>query len=233
MIYKNIIEAIFIDRPNRFVAIVSINGKIEAVHVKNTGRCKELLIPDAKVILCISDNSARKTKYDLISVYKEGLGWVNLDSQVPNTLFKEWVSGKQVYFRDLNYVKPECKYGMSRIDFYLECNYRKIFIEIKSCTLEIDKIGYFPDAPTERGVKHINELISAVNEGYECYIAFVITMNGVTKVRPNIKTHPEFADALIKALNAGVKIIFFSCDVKSSEINISNFYVIDSYDSFE
>ena len=220
MKYLNTIQSKFIDRPNRFIAYVDIDGKVETVHVKNTGRCKELLLPGVDVTLAVSDNPSRKTKYDLISVYKNFIGWINIDSQAPNVVVKEWLEDKPELFKDITLLRPEYTYGNSRVDFYLECGERKILIEVKGCTLEIDKVGYFPDAPTERGVKHLHELAGAVKDGYECYIAFVIAMNGITKVLPNTQTHPEFGIALDEAEKAGVKILYLPCEVKPDELTI-------------
>ena len=220
MKYQNTIPAKFIDRQNRFIAHVDIDGKNETVHVKNTGRCKELLLPGVDVTLALSDNPSRKTRYDLISVYKNGIDWINIDSQAPNVVVKEWLESKPELFKDITLLRPEYTYGNSRVDFYLECGERKIFIEVKGCTLEIDKVGYFPDAPTERGVKHLHELAGAVKDGYECYIAFVIAMNEITKVLPNVETHPEFGSALDEAVKAGVKILYLPCEVKPDELNI-------------
>ena len=167
-----------------------------------------------------SYNSSRKTLYDLVMVYKEGLGWVNIDSQMPNYLVKEWLLSGKSQFKDISLIKPEFSYGNSRVDFYLECRNRKILIEVKGVTLEKQGMGYFPDAPTERGIKHINELIKATNEGYETYLAFVIQMNGIKEVHPNIDTHPEFGKAMEQAVKAGVKVLFLECSVKSDEIKI-------------
>lgn len=220
MKYKNTIIAKFIERPNRFIARVDVNGTIETVHVKNTGRCRELLISGVLVVLEKSDNPLRKTQYDLIAVYKEKLGWVNIDSQVPNAVVKEWLESGKSCFENITFIKPECKYGNSRVDFYLECGQRKIFIEVKGCTLEIDGEGYFPDAPTERGVKHLNELTKAVLEGYESYLAFVIAMPKVTDVRPNVKMHREFGEAYDEAVKNGVKVLNLQCDVTPDSIAI-------------
>ncbi len=220
MKYKNTVCGKFIDRPNRFIAHVDVNGNVETVHVKNTGRCKELLASGAEVVLAVSDNPKRKTKYDLISVYKNGTGWINIDSQAPNTVVKEWLKSAPKQFQGITLLKPEQAYGSSRVDFYLECDSRRIFIEVKGCTLEIDKVGYFPDAPTERGVKHLRELTKAVQEGYECYIAFVIAIPKVTKTLPNMATHSEFGEALEAAEKAGVKILYLSCDVKPDELTV-------------
>lgn len=216
MKYRKVIDAKFINRPNRFIAEVEIpeRGR-EIVHVKNTGRCKELLIPGVDVILDESDNPNRKTKYDLIAVSKEGMGWINIDSQAPNKVVYEWLK-KQEY----SYIKPEYKYGNSRIDFYMEKENDKYLMEVKGCTLEIDRIGYFPDAPTERGVKHLRELTLATKKGYKCIIAFVIQMEGITEVRPNISTHPEFGIALKEAKDAGVEIWYMPCRVMPDELFI-------------
>jgi len=220
MKYENIIEGEFVDRPNRFIAHVIIDKKTETVHVKNTGRCKELLIPGVKVILQKAEKSGRKTAYDLIAVYKEGLGLVNIDSQIPNAVVKEWLISGNSIFDGITYIKPEYTYGKSRVDFYIECGERKILMEVKGCTLEIDGVGYFPDAPTERGVKHLKELEGALDEGFECYIAFVIAMPKVTEVYGNKTTHPEFAAELEKAEKSGVNILKLPCEVKEDEIKI-------------
>lgn len=220
MKYTNQYPAIFISRPNRFIATVDIEGTIETVHVKNTGRCRELLIPGVKVMLEKSNNPDRKTKYDLVMVYKENLGWVNIDSQMPNALVREWLESEPEEFSGLTLIKPEYTYGYSRVDFYLERGDEKILIEVKGVTLEIDGIGYFPDAPTERGVKHIRELIKARREGYEAYIAFVIQMNGIKEVRANMNTHREFGVALEEAQKAGVKVLMLECNVSENEIKI-------------
>lgn len=213
--YNNTTKAIFINRPNRFIANVLIDGKIETVHVKNTGRCKELLYENVTVILEKSDNPSRKTKYDLIMVYKDKIGWVNIDSQVPNKVVYEWLI-KQ----DYDFIKPEYKYGNSRIDFYMEKGEDKFLMEVKGCTLEVDGIGYFPDAPTERGVKHLKELAKAAKANIKCFVAFVIQMNGIDIVKPNVLMHEEFALAWDEAVNAGVKILFLKCFVDEYGITI-------------
>lgn len=222
MKYNNTVIGTFIDRPNRFIAHVNIKGNIETVHVKNTGRCKELLLPGVDVTLSIADSPNRKTKFDLISVYKNGIGWINIDSQVPNCVVKEWLQNNPEPFQNIGYLKPEYTYGNSRFDFYLENDDKRILIEVKGCTLEKEKIGYFPDAPTERGVKHLYELIKALNEGFETYIAFVIAIPGVTEVLPNTQTHPEFGIALNEAVKAGVKILYLPCEVKSDELSVKH-----------
>lgn len=213
MHYENIIHGEFVSRPNRFIAKVIVEGKEETVHVKNTGRCKELLLPGSDVILEISDNPNRKTKYDLISVYKEGLGLVNIDSQAPNKVVKEWLE-RQGY----DTIKPEYTYGNSRLDFYMEKAGEKYLLEVKGCTLEIDGVGYFPDAPTERGVKHLRELAKAAGEGYHAMAVFVIQMEGVQEVRPNVATHEEFGVALREAQEAGVEVLPLCCKVTEDEL---------------
>lgn len=215
MKYKEIVTGIFIDRPNRFVAHVDIDGSIHTVHVKNTGRCKELLLPGVEVYLAVSDNPARKTRYDLVAVEKAGFGLINIDSQAPNAVVKEWLLRQ-----DYDYVRPEYTYGNSRIDFYMEKNNDKYLMEVKGCTLEIDGIGYFPDAPTKRGIKHLRELTAASALGYKSILAFVIQMEGVHIVRPNMETHPAFGQAMKEALDAGVEILYLECKVTKDSIEI-------------
>ena len=215
MKYREIADGIFVDRPNRFIAHVDVNGTVETVHVKNTGRCKELLLPGTAVRLEVSDNLKRKTKYDLVTVHKQGLGWVNMDSQAPNKVVGEWLA-KQGY----DYIRPEFTYGKSRIDFYMEKGEQKYLLEVKGCTLEVDGIGYFPDAPTERGVKHLHELAQAQQKGYQCAVAFVIQVEGITEVRPNVSTQPEFGTALAEAKAAGVRVLFLLCRVGRDSLEI-------------
>lgn len=219
MKYKKVITGNFVSRPNRFLAEVlidkGIDEKPEIVHVKNTGRLKELLTSGAKVYLSDSGNPARKTRYDLVAVWKDGLGIVNIDSQAANAVVKEWLM-KQ----DFTYVRPEYAYGESRIDFYMEKEHEQYLMEVKGCTLEIDGIGYFPDAPTERGVKHLKELTRAAAEGYHARLAFVIQMDGIREVRPNTVTHPAFAEAMTEAKEAGVEILYYLCKMSEDEIVI-------------
>lgn len=214
MKYSNIVEAKFISRPNRFIAHVDIDGTEVVVHVKNTGRCKELLIPGCRVYLEKATNPERKTPYDLVAV-DTPIGIINIDSQAPNAVVKEWLM-KQ----DYDLVVPEYKYGNSRIDFYMEKGEDKYLLEVKGCTLIKDGIGYFPDAPTERGVKHLRELTAAIDKGYKAMAAFVIQVEGVSEVRPNIETHPEFGVALTEAKNAGVEVLNLECNVKKDELTI-------------
>lgn len=218
MIYDNILPAVFISRPNRFIAEIEVEGKREICHVKNTGRCKELLTDKAKIYVQKSDDPSRKTKYDLISVYKEQ-ELINMDSQAPNKVFGEWVSDGN-FIKNISLLKPECKYKNSRFDFYIETDGRKIFAEIKGVTLEENGIVMFPDAPTERGVKHIKELCQCVDDGYEAYIFFIVQMKNCEFFTPNSKTHQEFADALIEAKRKGVNIKALNCIVKPDELKI-------------
>lgn len=224
MKYKNVVQGEFISRPNRFIAKVRINGKEETVHVKNTGRCKEILIPGAEVHLSVSDNPERKTKYDLIAVKKEtdrGTLLINIDSQIPNWAAEEFLP-RSGLFSDSAVIRREVKYGNSRFDLYVEDGQTKAFIEVKGVTLEKGGTALFPDAPTERGVKHIKELISAKEKGFDAYILFVIQMAGVHTFSPNTAMHPEFAEALITAQKAGVKIQAYDCDVTENSIILSS-----------
>ncbi len=271
MKYDNITKATFLTRPNRFIAEVEVNGKREVVHVKNTGRCRELLIPGCEVWLNAPGTPGRKTKYDLVAVRKSNGLLFNIDSQAPNKVVKEWLATQ-----DYDRVIPEYTYGNSRIDFYMEKSssaekistvgknpiaekypakesgedfkkrmgnrddllislekglseshfvgddfVEKYLMEVKGCTLEIDGVGYFPDAPTERGVKHIRELIKAREAGYHAALAFVIQMDGVKEVRPNVDTHPEFGVAMEEARAAGVEVLFLTCHVEPGELIIT------------
>ena len=219
MKYKNIVKGKFLERPNRFNARVEIDGVTETVHVKNTGRCKELLVRGSTVYLEKSDNPLRKTRYDLISVVKNGNLLINMDSQVPNDCVEEWIKSSGIVSTNAT-VCREVKYKNSRFDFYIEDGERKIFLEVKGCTLEENGTALFPDAPTERGVKHINELIDCISEGYEAYILMVIQMKSVKVFKPNDRTHKEFGDALRQAQNSGVKILAYDCTVTSESIEI-------------
>ena len=206
-------------RINRFVAEVVIDGNPEQVHVKNTGRLQELLLPNAKVTLQRTDNPDRSTAYDLISVYKPRLKWVNIDSLAPNELMKQ-----QLMSLNYDVVRPEYTFGDSRFDFYMEREGEKYLTEVKGCTLAADLkrgIGLFPDAPTERGVKHLEELAAAAKEGYHCQIVFVIQMNGIHMVFPNDDTQPDFGQALVRAAKAGVQVVYYSCHVEADSIKIT------------
>lgn len=224
MIYNNVKKGIFIERPNRFIAYVEIDEQKEVVHVKNTGRCKELLIPQTTVYVQKSDNPTRKTKYDLIAVCK-GNELYNIDSQAPNKVFGEWAI-KSKYFGNINVLRPECRYGDSRFDFYIEAEERKIFVEVKGVTLEENGVLMFPDAPTKRGVKHINELCKCIDDGYESYVAFIIQTEKAKYFTPNNRTHPEFAEALKVARGKGVNILALNCFVTEDSLNINDFVPI-------
>ena len=219
MHYENMEPAVFISRPNRFVAYVEQAGKQEICHVKNTGRCRELLIPGAELYVQRSDNPARKTALDLISV-KKGAQWVNMDSQAPNKAAAEWLKNGGLGTKEI-LVRPEYKYENSRFDFYLETEGRKAFMEVKGVTLEEDGTARFPDAPTERGVQHIRELMRCLDDGYEAYILFVIQMKGVHAFEPNDRTHPAFGETLREAAGKGVRILAYDCLVKPDEMTIA------------
>lgn len=224
MRYNSIIPGIFLERPNRFIAYIDINGKKETVHVKNTGRCAELLRPGARVYLQESDNPDRKTRWDLIAVEKEtdqgSVRLVNMDSQAPNQVVKEWIE-KGGLIKGATLVKPEYTYGISRIDLYVETNERKILIEVKGVTLEEEGRVRFPDAPSERAVKHVEELKAAVRQGYEAYVFFVIQMRDVRYFTPNTDTHPAFAKALREAAEGGVRVVAYDCEVSPDAIQIA------------
>mgnify|MGYP000920176063 FL=1 len=220
MIYDNIKTAKFIDRPNRFIANIEVDGKSEVCHVKNTGRCKELLTEGAAVYVQEFNGSKRKTNYDLISVYK-GERLINMDSQAPNKVFHEWLLKKEL-FKNITLIKPECKYNNSRFDFYIEANDRKIFVEVKGVTLEENGVVMFPDAPTERGLKHLNELSESVDDGYDAYVCFVIQMKDVLYFTPNYRTHYEFGEALKRITKKGVNLIALDCEVTKDSITAGN-----------
>lgn len=225
MKYRNIEKGRFIERPNRFIARVEINGQTETVHVKNTGRCKELLQKGCTVYLEESDNPERKTKYDLVAVEKQRDGkpslLINMDSQIPNAAAEEWLRKGNI-FSENAVIRREVKYGASRFDFYIEDGGRKAFLEVKGVTLENDGVASFPDAPTERGIKHINELVNCIADGYEAYVLFVIQMKEVSLFTPNYETHAEFGKALCKAEKAGVKIMAVDCIVTEESIEIDS-----------
>lgn len=232
MRYENTARGIFLERPNRFIAYVEIGGRREKVHVKNTGRCKELLIPGAVVYVQESDQPSRKTRWDLITVEKECLvrdadgslskqiRMVNLDSQSPNQVVREWLEAGNM-ISGITKIQPECKYGDSRFDFYVEAGERRIFIEVKGVNLEEDGRVRFPDAPSERAVKHVEELVHAMEEGYEAYVLFVVQMKDVDYFTPNMDTHPKFGETLRRAADRGVKIAVYDCRVGSDFIELA------------
>lgn len=225
MKYENVVMGIFKERKNRFIALVEINGTEQECHVKNTGRLRELLVLGAEVGLEVSDNPSRKTKYDVISV-KNGDEWINIDSQAPNIAAKEWLTGGGL--GEISFLKPEQSYissdnkEKSRFDFYVEFDSgkRKGFVEVKGVTLKEDGVALFPDAPTERGVRHLKTLLNATKCGYEAYVLFVIQMKGVKKFSPNSKMHLEFAETLKTVRNAGVNVLAVDCVCKIDAVAI-------------
>ena len=220
MKYLNMEQARFLERPNRFIAYVETEQGREICHVKNTGRCRELLPPGAIVYVQRNDNQARKTKLDLIGVEKNQY-LINMDSQAPNAAVKEWLLEGNLFSKDAK-IYAEKKYGESRFDFYIEDGDRKAFMEVKGVTLELDGVCRFPDAPTERGVKHIRELIKCMEDGYEAYILFVIQLSPVKYLEPNDATHKAFGDALREAKEAGVHVLARDCHVTIDSMEIMN-----------
>lgn len=218
MRYKNIYKGEFVERPNRFIAICEINGKKEICHVKNTGRCRELLRNGVTVYLEKSSNPNRKTQYDLVSVQKNDK-LINMDSQIPNYVVVESLNK---IFDDVVFIKQEYKYGNSRFDIYVETQIEKIFVEVKGVTLEDDGVARFPDAPTERGIKHLKELQKAFREGYRACVVFLVQMENVKYFEPNYKTHPEFANELKNAYENGVEIFVYDSVVTPEEIIMNN-----------
>lgn len=226
MRYDNIVKGIFMSRPNRFIANVEIDNKCEVVHVKNTGRCKELLVPGATVYLQKCDKSDRKTKYDLISVIKKnnrGDILINMDSQVVNDVAYEWLQNHEMFSENAKFTREyTVKHNdtKSRFDIFVEDESRKAFIEVKGVTLENDGVASFPDAPSLRGIKHLNHLSLLKKEGYDAYVLFVIQMKGVSSFTPNKATHKEFWEAIKNAEQNGVKILCYDCVVDSDSIRI-------------
>ncbi len=215
MNYNNITKGIFISRENRFVAHVLLDGRREVCHVKNTGRLREILTEGATVYLEKSDKPERKTAYDLVAAEKDG-GIINIDSQAPNIAAGEYL---RKIFPDCR-IKPECKYGSSRFDFYIEGDGRRIFAEVKGVTLFRDGRALFPDAPTHRGVKHVTELARCIGEGYEAFVLFVIQSGRNVVFSPNDETHPQFGEALREAQTQGVRIIAVNCDVTADSMTV-------------
>lgn len=219
MHYNEIKQGYFIARPNRFIAHIELDGQIEVCHVKNTGRCRELLTPRAVVYVECHHDPKRKTKYSLIAVEKGNL-LINMDSQAPNKVVGEWLAAGEL-LPDITLLKPECRHGASRFDFYLETPQQKMFIEVKGVTLEENGIAMFPDAPTERGIKHLDELAQAVQDGYAAAVIFVIQMSGVTCFTPNRRTHAAFAEALERAQQAGVQVLAYDCLVTPDSLTLN------------
>lgn len=217
MRYDNIIYGTFVKRLNRFTAVVSIDGSEQLVHVKNTGRCLQLLTEGAAVSLTAAANPERKTAFDLIAAESAENGWVNIDSTAPNVVAGEWLRAQ-----DFTLVHPEHRFGASRIDFYMERGSERFLMEVKGCTFQLNGVGYFPDAPTERGIKHLRELSEAVAQGYTAIAAYVIPMNGVHEVRPNTDIHPEYAVALEEAKNAGVRVLYLGCESRADSLCVTS-----------
>ena len=220
MYYSNIIKGNFISRPNRFIAHVLVNGEEVVCHVKNTGRCKELLTPNAEVYVQHHDNPNRKTQYSLIAVQK-GDRLINMDSQAPNAVVKEWLQAGHL-IKDAIHIKAEQRFGASRFDFYVEGAKKSSYIELKGVTLEENGVVLFPDAPTERGVKHIKELCKCIDAGFDAYVLFVIQMDNVHYFTPNMKTHPAFGEALKQAQEYGVQVLALDCNVSPNSLTIQS-----------
>lgn len=224
MRYKSIVKGVFLSRPNRFIAKVLVEGREETVHVKNTGRCRELLESGVTVYLEKSSNPNRKTAYDLVAVEKRREGkpdlLVNMDSQIPNAAAFEWLNGENPLFSGEAKIRREVTFGDSRFDLYVEDGERKVFVEVKGVTLEFDGLALFPDAPTERGVKHIKELVKAKEAGFDAYILFVIQMKEIHSFSPHKEMHPDFAEALKFASENGVRVLAMDCAVTPDSMTI-------------
>ena len=225
MKYKNIVRGEFIDRPNRFIAHVKVDGKTQRVHVKNTGRCREILTPGAEVYLEKSDNPDRNTAYDLVAA-KKGDRLINMDSQAPNKVVGEWLLNQNV-IPDITLIRPETTYGNSRFDFYVETVSEKIFIEVKGVTLEKDNVVSFPDAPSERAIKHLEELVKAKKEGFRSIVFFVIQLKDVKYFTPADDLSKEFGDALRKAAENGVEVWAYDCNVTKEELDVNSAVLVD------
>ena len=215
-LYDEVLTGTFLRRPNRFIAHVQTENGIEICHVKNTGRCAELLVPGAEVTLAVGKNPGRKTSCDLVAVQKGPL-YINMDSQAPNHAAAEALPR---LFPGLTLLRPEAVFGASRLDFYLEQGEKKIYVEVKGVTLEENGLALFPDAPTERGVKHLKELENCLRAGYGAAVLFVIQMRGVSCFAPNRKTHPAFEEALLHAKEAGVQVMAYDCDVTPDSMTV-------------
>ena len=227
MVYGKILPGIFRARPNRFIAHVDIGGRVEVCHVKNTGRCRELLIPGVKVWLEECGSPTRKTKYDLVAVEKmgpEGTLFINMDAQAPNRVFGEWAAAGGLGFVP-TLLRPETTYGDSRFDYYWELSQerenRQGFWEVKGVTLEEDRVARFPDAPTLRGVKHLEGLALARQAGYEAGVCFIVQMEGMDYVEPNDTAHPEFGSALRRAAGAGVEVLALECRAQPGSLVVT------------
>ena len=220
MLYSHIRKGTFLRRPNRFIAEVIIDGKLTLCHVKNTGRCKELLVPETPVFVEEVFSEKRKTKFDLIAVEKQGV-LINMDAQAPNCVFREYIN-RGSFLPNITYIRPEYRWGDSRFDFYLEQGNLRHLVEVKGVTLEENGVVRFPDAPTERGIKHIRGLISAMDQGFSSWICFVVQLGRAKYLVPNDDTHPEFGQALRAAKGAGVHILALACHVSSHSLEITH-----------
>lgn len=216
MEYKNTVRGRFIDRPNRFIAHVEVSGEQLVCHVKNTGRCRELLVPGASVVICAAENPARKTAWDLIAVEKAGR-LINIDSQAPNVAAAAFLTS---LFPSAE-IHPEYKIDASRLDFFIKTGDSCVYLEVKGVTLEENGVVRFPDAPTQRGVKHLQTLIRLVQEGHRACVLFVVQMEGAAYFTPNRCTDPDFADALVKAADAGVELLAMDCHVTENSMKIN------------
>ena len=220
MRYGKTVRGVFVSRPNRFVARVEIDGTVETVHVKNTGRCREILVPGATVVLEDSGNPGRKTRYDLIAAYKNGM-LINIDSQAPNKAFSEFIPRSGLFGEDPQ-VFPEHSHGDSRFDFYIESGKRRIFVEVKGVTKEIDGVCMFPDAPTDRGLKHVKGLETTLSEGFEAYVALIVQMKGMREFVPDYAIHEEFGRELEKAKSMGVGVLVYDCLVTEDSMTVDS-----------
>ena len=220
MRYGKTARGVFVSRPNRFVARVEIDGSVETVHVKNTGRCREILVPGATVVLEDSGNPDRKTRYDLIAAYKNGM-LINIDSQAPNKAFSEFIPRSNI-FGENPQVFPEHSHGDSRFDFYIESGERRIFVEVKGVTKEIDGVCMFPDAPTDRGLKHVKGLETTLSEGYEAYVALIVQMKGMREFVPDYAIHEEFGLELERAESMGVGVLVYDCLVTEDSMALDS-----------
>ncbi|MCC8022907.1 MAG: DNA/RNA nuclease SfsA [Clostridiales bacterium] len=209
-------QGVFLERPNRFIALCLIGGREEVCHVKNTGRCRELLRPGTAVWLEHRPHPGRKTAYDLVAVDKEGL-LINMDAAAPNRVVGEWLQAGGL-FPEPGTIRPEYRFGSSRLDFYVESGGEKALIEVKGVTLEEDGIAMFPDAPTARGARHLRELVHGAEQGFRAFAVFVIQMKGVRQFRPNWRTDPQFCRALLEAREAGVSVLAYDCRVTSETL---------------
>lgn len=224
MKYSNVVTGTFLNRPNRFIANVLIHGtnggpeQEHRVHVKNTGRCKEILVPGARVVLSESDKPGRSTRFDLIAAYKGEL-LINIDSQAPNKAFREFLEKSELFPKN-SVIRSEFTHGDSRFDFHVASPDGEVYIEVKGVTLEFEGLCSFPDAPTERGVKHLRGLMECIDEGHSAWAVFIVQMRGMKSFSPNYRTHEEFGRTLEEAERKGVRILVLQCDVKEDSMTV-------------